>query len=211
MKKKLSERRKGAQLRTKRVVPTQSPRKSAEPRARRWRVHVSVESRALKLRVPWIRNVVCNALRHIEAEVAATAINELHVLITDDEKIRVINRDFRGKDKPTDVLSFPQYSKRELERARGKGAVNGAVQGGSGCDIGGSYLGDLVIATQTTMRQAERFDVTVEEEFIRLVVHGVLHLCGYDHENVPRTEAERMRRKERKIRSALLTELTLQR
>lgn len=207
MKRKVSERRTGAQLRTKRVVAKQSQRAPAETRARRWRVHVSVESRALKLGVPWIRKVVCGALRSIEAEIAGTAINELHVLITDDEKIRVINRDFRGKDKPTDVLSFPQYSKRELERARAKGEVNGAVHI-AGCDTGGSYLGDLVIATQTTKRQAERFDVTVEEEFIRLVVHGVLHLCGYDHENVPRTEADRMRRKERKIRATLVTELT---
>jgi probable rRNA maturation factor len=165
----------------------------------RWNVHVTLESRRLKLGVSWIRRVVHEALRHIEPELPGAEIDELHLLITDDERMRVINRDFRGKDKPTDVLSFPQFSKKELERGRVRGALPKGVVG--------SYLGDLVIASETTQRQAARFDVSVEEEFIRLVVHGLLHLCGYDHEDVPRAEAERMRRKERRIRKGLV-ELT---
>jgi len=174
-------------------------RKSPEP-GRLWDIHVTMESRKLKLATPWIRRVVGAALVHIEQELAGVAVNELHVLITDDQRMRVVNRDFRGKDKPTDVLSFPQFSRKELERARTKSATAAGLLG--------SYLGDLVIAAETTQRQAERFEVSVQEEFIRLVVHGLLHLCGYDHENVSRAEAERMRRRERKIRKALMIELT---
>lgn len=166
---------------------------------RRWEIHVTMESRKLRLRVGWVRGVVQEALEFIEQELSGLAINELHLLITDDERMRIVNRDFRGKDKPTDVLSFPQFSRKELERARSKSAAAGLL---------GSYLGDLVIAAETTQRQAERFDVSVQEEFIRLVVHGLLHLCGYDHENVSRAQAERMRRRERKIRKALMIELT---
>ena len=91
-----------------------------------------------------------------------------------------MNREYRGKDKPTDVLSFSQ------------------IEG----DLGGEHsesLGDLVISTDTALRQARERSHTLAAEVLRLLVHGLLHLYGYDHEGVPAKEAQRMRRKERAL------------
>jgi rRNA maturation RNase YbeY len=112
-------------------------------------------------------------------------------MVVDDAAMREINRDHRKKDKPTDVLSFPQFTPSEV---RGRKKTS---------HLSGSYLGDLVISSDTTRAQAKRFGVSVQQELIRLLVHGVLHLCGYDHEKVPAREAQRMRRRERVIRLAI--------
>jgi probable rRNA maturation factor len=89
--------------------------------------------------------------------------------------MRRFNRDFRGKDKPTDVLSFSQ------------------LEGES--PVPSPSLGDLVISVDTTKRQAKEYGVTYTQEFLRLMVHGILHLHGYDHEGVSKAEAQRMRRR----------------
>ena len=96
---------------------------------------------------------------------------EVTVLLTTDLELRELNRSFRGKDKATDVLSFPSE---------------------------GSYLGDLAISVQTARRQAKEFQVSLQEELIRLIIHGILHLHGYDHEAVSKSEAAKMRRLEKK-------------
>ena len=85
------------------------------------------------------------------------------------------------------LSSFPQFEKEEIT---GEKSVEDPLN---------SYLGDLVISTETTLSQAKKFDTTKEAELLRLITHGILHLCGYDHENVPQAEAQRMRRKERRI------------
>jgi rRNA maturation RNase YbeY len=138
--------------------------------------------------------MVAATLEQVEGEIKVPEVCELNVVITDDKRIRLLNREFRKKDKATDVLSFPQLTKAELA-GRKRGFV-------------GSYLGDLVISSETTLKQAQEFGVSKREELLRLVVHGVLHLCGYDHEKVPQAEAQRMRRRERAIRARLLEEFT---
>jgi probable rRNA maturation factor len=112
---------------------------------------------------------------------AATALEaidlgalELSVVLATDDEIRRLNRDYRGKDRATDVLAF------SLREGR-FGAVAGA-------------LGDVVISLPTARRQAFENGFTIEEEVDRLLVHGILHLAGYDHERP--AEARRMRRKE---------------
>lgn len=112
------------------------------------------------------------------------AIDEIGLVLTDDDEIHALNRDFRGKDKPTDVLSFSQLEGEEL--------------------AGGTFLGDVVISIDTAERQARARKLTLEEELLRLMIHGTLHLFGYDHENVPPSEAARMRRRERKLMAAHL-------
>lgn len=86
---------------------------------------------------------------------------EVSITLTDDQTIRDINMQWRGKDKPTDVLSFPQED-----------------------SIGYRYriLGDVVISLPYAKRQAEEIGLTYREEVLRLLVHGILHLIGYDHE-----------------------------
>ena len=156
-----------------------------------WILHLSLESKKLRIPARVIKKTTLEILSHVEREVALPHVRELSVVFVNDAKMRDINFEFRKKDKPTDVLSFPQYSPREISgKARPK-------------DVGGTYLGDLVISTETTLRQAKEFGVTVKEELLRLIVHGVLHLCGYDHEKVPAKEAQRMRRRERAIRAAI--------
>jgi len=88
---------------------------------------------------------------------------ELSILITDDEEICSLNRDYRGIDRPTDVLSFSQIE--------GEGPV-----------VLPDLLGDVVISWETAQRQATELGHEVPTEIKRLLVHGVLHLLGFDHE-----------------------------
>lgn len=92
-----------------------------------------------------------------------------------------MNQDYRAKDKPTDVLSFAQ------------------ADGLAG--VFSNSLGDLVISLDTAKRQAKRFRHSFARELQRLLVHGLLHLLGYDHEKVSKAKAQQMRRLERKLMS----------
>lgn len=102
-------------------------------------------------------------------------VSELSLLLTTDQAIQVLNKNYRNKDKPTDVLSFPLLE-------------------GEGSEFSIS-LGDLVISLETCKRQAIELELSDKERFLQLLVHGLLHLLGYDHENVP--ESERIRMEER--------------
>lgn len=106
-----------------------------------------------------------------------------------DKKIRALNRDYRGKDRPTDVLSFPLYdAPAQPPRAR-----NGMVPE--------RLLGDIVISVDTASRQAADYDATLEMEVRRLMIHGLLHLMGHDHERDDERKA--MEREERRLADAI--------
>lgn len=109
--------------------------------------------------------------------------SDLAVVLVDDDAIHELNRRYRRKDKPTDVLAFAM---REGTRAPGDEAV----------------LGDVVISLDTAARQARRRRRTLQAEVQTLLIHGVLHLLGYDHERSA-AEAARMRRKEREMAAIL--------
>ncbi|WP_293448792.1 rRNA maturation RNase YbeY [Persephonella sp.] len=96
---------------------------------------------------------------------------ELSITLTDNETIRQINKQWRKKDKPTDVLSFPIDEKPPGYRYK--------------------ILGDVVISLPFAKRQAEEIGISYQEEVIRLLTHGILHLLGYDHEGCP-AEAKKM-------------------
>ncbi|MCX7820543.1 MAG: rRNA maturation RNase YbeY [Brevinematales bacterium] len=87
------------------------------------------------------------------------------ILLTNDEVIKEYNKTYRGKDKPTDVLSFSFLEGSEFELP---------------VDI--KELGDIIISVDTMKRQAKEFEITEEEELARLSIHGILHLLGFDHE-----------------------------
>jgi probable rRNA maturation factor len=99
-----------------------------------------------------LKRAARRALAHGGADGALT------VLMTSDARLRALNRDFRGKDKPTNVLSFP------------------AAAGGE------NYLGDVALAYGVTAREARNAGKRLGDHAAHLVVHGVLHLLGYDHE-----------------------------
>ena len=88
---------------------------------------------------------------------------ELSILLTDDKKIRELNKKYRGQDRATDVLSFPQNDREENE-------------------LDYHLMGDVVISTVTAKRQAAEHGLTLEEEIVLLLIHGILHLLGFDHE-----------------------------
>lgn len=128
-----------------------------------------------------LRREVQSILRLIERTGA-----ELSVLFVDDSYMRTINRDYRGLDRPTDVLAFPQdeqFGEVECE------------------DDPPSMLGDIVISLPTARRQADRRGHDLSYEVRRLLVHGALHLIGHDHE--ASAEGREMRAKEKQIMSTL--------
>jgi probable rRNA maturation factor len=110
-----------------------------------------------------------------EAGVEAAG-SEISVVFSDDAHIRGLNSGWRGKDKPTNVLSFPAFP---------------AQPGGKLPPM----LGDVVLAAETVTREAELEGKPLDHHITHLVIHGVLHLLGHDHEN--EAEAERMEALER--------------
>ena len=105
---------------------------------------------------------------------------ELSVVLTDDRAIRALNRRWRGKNKPTNVLSFPTPAQR---------------QGGP------RHLGDVVIAYETVAGEARAARKRFDHHLAHLAVHGFLHLLGYDHES--HSEADAMERRERRVLAQL--------
>ncbi len=92
---------------------------------------------------------------------------ELSVRLTGDEEVRALNGKWRGKDKPTNVLSFPQSEPAELSEIAGDGPE--------------LMLGDLVLARGVCEREAAEKAIPLENHAAHLIVHGTLHLLGYDH------------------------------
>ena len=111
---------------------------------------------------------------------------EVGVTFLDDAAIQELNRDYRGKDRPTDVLSFALNEGEEPE------IVDAPEE---------ELLGDILISLETTARQAEEYGHTLERELAYLTVHGMLHLLGYDHEE-PADQAE-MRLEEEAVLASL--------
>src|SRR5512142_1005043 len=94
---------------------------------------------------------------------------ELSVRLTGDEEVRTLNASWRGKDKPTNVLSFPQIEPAELSNV-----------GSDGPEL---MLGDLVLARGVCEREAAEKAIPMESHAAHLIVHGTLHLLGYDHQD----------------------------
>ena len=111
----------------------------------------------------------------LRAKKAAGVCGEVTVLLCDDVRIKGLNKDFRGKNKPTDVLSFPAGENPE------------------------GVVGDLAVSIDTAARQAAEHGHTLHDELLILVLHGVLHLAGLDHE----ADSGEMRRRETELRVKL--------
>jgi probable rRNA maturation factor len=105
------------------------------------------------------------------AAMVPSAAGEVAIVLTDDPGIRALNRQWRGKDEPTNVLSFPGPRRGQPSAAGGQGE-KGAPR----------LLGDIVIAYETTAREAKAEHKLFGHHLAHLVVHGFLHLAGYDHE-----------------------------
>jgi probable rRNA maturation factor len=102
-------------------------------------------------------------------ELAEERSVEISVTLTGDEQVRALNAQWRGKDKPTNVLSFPMADERDLGRANLAEAE--------------LLLGDIILARGVCAAEAAEKGVSVEDHAAHLLVHGTLHLLGYDHHN----------------------------
>lgn len=133
--------------------------------------------------------------RAVEAALAATPSHgrvEVGVVLADDAFVRGLNKRWRGKDRPTNVLSFPHDMKNVSVGAgpRPARSVRPPVM-----------LGDIVVAFETANREAQVAGKSLPDHLAHLLVHGVLHLLGHDHEREP--EAMRMERLEARILAGL--------
>lgn len=131
-------------------------------------------------RTPGSRAVARRAARILELLDVGSA--ELSIVLCDDAFIHGLNRQYRGVDRPTDVLSFPQDE---------AGAPPGAAR----------VLGDVVISVDTAARQAAGRGCAASDEVTALLVHGVLHLLGWDHERP--SDAQAMAERAEEIERAL--------
>jgi probable rRNA maturation factor len=140
----------------------------------------------------WSAEADADAVIHRAIEAAAamvdtdTADAELAIMLTDDAGIRTLNQNWRGIDKPTNVLSFPALQPPE---------------GADEPDDMPRMLGDIAIAYETTRREADEEEKSFANHLSHLAIHGFLHLVGYDHEKDD--EAEEMEALEREILATL--------
>lgn len=146
------------------------------------RAKIAVLLRSPLWRVPGLKPVE-RARRAAAAALQAAAPNgpvEAAIVLSEDEEVRALNRRWRGKDKPTNVLSFPS---------------------GAAAPAGRVLLGEVVLAFQTLAREAETAEKPLSHHLSHLVVHGVLHLMGHDHEEP--AQARRMEALEVRVLAGL--------
>lgn len=118
---------------------------------------------------PYLKNTLLETTKEI-AKFELTKSLEITLLLTNDDKITKLNSEFLGKNKPTNVLSFPDrdLSWKDLSRDTFKGDI---------------LLGDIAFSYQTIKKESESYNISFENHFTHLLVHAILHLCGYDHED----------------------------
>jgi probable rRNA maturation factor len=154
-------------------------------------VDIRIEAAAWHGAVPALEETMDATVRAaLECAGLAGRLFELSILLVDDSAIAALNQKWRSKMGPTNVLSFP-----------GDSATPVAAENGISDDGVPVLLGDIVIAFETATAEADAAGISTDNHLRHLVVHGVLHLLGYDHENDE--DAERMERCEIEILGTL--------
>lgn len=152
------------------------------------RIRVIIVDRQKEIKIPTgLRMLIrrcCNAVLKLEDFQGS---GEVSVTLVDNQYIQSLNKQYRDKDIPTDVLSFPMSKD-------GKYEINH--------DTGAQILGDIVISMEKVIEQGQVYGHSLQREVAYLTAHGMLHLLGYDHENNG-LEKVRMREKEEKVMELL--------
>jgi probable rRNA maturation factor len=143
------------------------------------KVYIRNQQRLLKVNQERIARLLRKALRLLGLHRA-----ELSIFFVNDVRMRILNREYRGVDRTTDVLSFPQSA--DFSAHDSQFTVHELV------------LGDIVISLPRANRQAMEYGTTLNEELNRLLIHGLLHLMGYDHETGKHAE-RKMQKKTQEI------------
>jgi probable rRNA maturation factor len=168
---------KGRAGRTGRSASAAQKRKTA-PRAAALRIAVVIEDDDWHAELPAVSGLLRKAARRAMTQArqdgwqGSSKAHELCIVLSDDRHVRQLNRDYRGKDKPTNVLSFA------------------ALDAGKPDSDMPWHLGDVILALGVVRKEAAKQRKALDDHLTHLVVHGVLHLLGYDHEEDD--EAERM-------------------
>jgi probable rRNA maturation factor len=135
--------------------------------------------RRIPISVARLRRFARRLSRHLRLD-----DSDFTLILTNDRAIRHFNLQFRAQNKPTDILSFPSRANTAKSPA----------------DLDVTSLGDMIVSVETAKRQASERRHSLERELCVLMIHGVLHLLGYDHE----ADAGQMRRKELRLQRELL-------
>ena len=140
----------------------------------------------VRVKRPVIRRAALVRVAELVLDAVGEQQSELSIELVGDRRMRRLNRLYRKKDRTTDVLAFPM---REALAPHAAGLTT-------------NMLGDVVISVPQARRQAIEAGRQLDEEIVSLLVHGLLHLCGYDHERSEK-EAARMHRRERQLLRAI--------
>lgn len=135
------------------------------------------QQKIIKINRKKIREIIRKILQQLKIDEQV----EVSILFTTDKFIKSLNKKYRGIDEPTDVLSFSLQ----------EGIVKSPEV------LGNRLLGDVIISTETAQRQADTLNHSVEKEVILLLIHGLLHLIGYDH--IEEEDSKVMRQKEMEL------------
>jgi probable rRNA maturation factor len=135
-------------------------------------IHIENRQKAVKLDLRRIRRVV-----HKLKEVLSCSDQEISLLFVDNEQIRQMNRQYLNRNHPTNVISFP-------------------IREGDYSHVNPHLLGDIVISVEQALQDAASGDLPFNDEIDFLLIHGLLHLLGYNHEGADDKEALKMREKE---------------
>lgn len=157
----------------------------------------SNEQKKMEIPEAWITKL--EQLLQLAAEAEGIAEGEVSLTFTDDEEIHQLNRDYRGIDRPTDVLSFAMQEDGvdELD-------IFFEVESEDESDPISGMLGDIIISVETAAAQSEEYGHSLEREIGFLFVHGFLHLIGYDHQD-DAAEAEMTAKQEAILQQAGLS------
>ena len=126
-----------------------------------------------------IRSTVLKVLKILDSP-----DKEISISFVDDKNIKQLNKQYLGKDKSTNVLSF-------------------SLQEGEQGDINPQILGDIIVSVETAKRDALYGKLTIAQEIDFLIIHGILHLLGYNHENTTKKETNKMQQKEKDLFNAI--------
>lgn len=185
-----------ARRRVHRTLPARIQRLGTSARPA-WSVEISSERRVPALGRPEIKQFMLQCLQLLEQPAPKgirtsamlpfppASVRMLSLSFVGDPKMAELNAHYRGKERTTDVLSFPAILPSDYPELA--------------TDHGGYPLGDIVISLDTAAQQSRRYGWSLGEEIARLLVHGLLHLLGYDHEKVPPRQAALMRRVEKSL------------
>ena len=126
-----------------------------------------------------IRSTVLKVLKILDSP-----DKEISISFVDDKNIKQLNKQYLGKDRSTNVLSF-------------------SLQEGEQGDINPQILGDIIVSVETAKRDALYGKLTIAQEIDFLIIHGILHLLGYNHENTTKKETNKMQQKEKDLFNAI--------